>query len=533
MKHETLVDIVNRSADRWPDRVAFRYEGVSLTYEQLLESAGRLASVLRDRGVERGDRVGVHLAKSLLGSTAVYGVMSAGGAYVPLDPRARAERIQGIVRRCGISLVVTESRLAAKISRVGATPVVLDVDRTHYSAANPELVCDHWVFADDVAGMSGMRGLTTPHPTDLSYIIFTSGSTGEPKGIAHTHASALAYATEAARLYGVNEDDRLSNHSPLHFDMSTFDYFSGPMCGATTVVIPEAHSVMPASMSKLIEDERLTVWYSVPLALTQMLDRGVLRERKLDSLRWVLFGGEPFPPSRLQELMRMLPRARFSNVYGPAEVNQCTFYNVPRSFVDEPSTTPVPLGTMWPAAAGRVVGEDGVEVPPGEVGELLVATSTMMSGYYNAPDLNKDAFAVLSDDAGETVRYYRTGDMVAVGDDGLMRFVGRRDRQIKIRGYRVELDEVERVLASHPDVLEAAAIDVDLPDRGKAIIGVVRTAVDDDSSSHDITKYARRFLPDYAMPARVESVATMPLTTSGKIDRRELKTRLSAPQPAA
>ncbi len=182
---------------------------------------------------------------------------------------------------------------------------------------------------------------------DPAYIMYTSGSTGDPKGIVHSHSSGLSYALMAARLYDLNPDDRLSNLPPLHFDQSVFDYFSGCAAGACTVIIPEAYAEqLPASLSELIQRERLTIWYSVPHALIQMLLHGVLGKRDLSALRCVLYGGEPFPPKYLTKLMAAWPEARFCNVYGPAEVNQCTFHFLqPREageIASPPIACPVP-----------------------------------------------------------------------------------------------------------------------------------------------------------------------------------------------
>jgi amino acid adenylation domain-containing protein len=363
--------------------------------------------------------------------------------------------------------------------------------------------------------------------------MYTSGSTGVPKGIMHTHSSGLAYATAAADLYGVRSDDRLSNHSPLHFDMSTFDYFAGPLAGATTIIVPESYSVLPASMSQLVQDEAMTIWYSVPLALIQILTRGVLDQRDLSTLRWVLFGGEPFPPRHLQDLMRRLPGARFSNVYGPAEVNQCTYYHVPPSYAAESNTTSVPLGQMWAAAEGIVVDSNDDVVAIGGTGELLVRTPTMMEGYWNRPDLDARAFYYRDQDGESVVRFYRTGDVVRLREDGLMDFIGRGDRQVKIRGYRVELDEVERAVVSHARVREAAAVAVDGPDGVKEIHVLILADSDDGPSDRELLTYLRSVLPPYALPARVVAVDAFPRTGSGKIDRTRIEADIRNTQQTA
>ena len=302
--------------------------------------------------------------------------------------------------------------------------------------------------------------------------MYTSGSTGTPKGLMHTHHSGRAYAVLSAAEYGVEPSDRLGNHSPLHFDMSTFEMLTGPLCGATTVLIPEAATMFPRSLAELIERERLTFWYSVPLALIQLLQRGGVEERDCSSLRWVLFGGEPFPPKHLARLMELWPHARFSNSYGPAEVNQCTAYHVPKGPL--PLDEPLPIGPVWRGAQGLVVDADDGIVEPGRPGELLIRAPTMMAGYWGRPDLDEHAFFRRSARSGLEELFYRTGDLVREGEGGNLQFLGRKDRQIKVRGHRVELDEIEALLTAQDGVAEAAAVDLRDEDGAASIAAAAR-----------------------------------------------------------
>ncbi|MGI9264604.1 MAG: amino acid adenylation domain-containing protein, partial [Gammaproteobacteria bacterium] len=446
-----LHQAIDRSAERYAERPAFRFLGSTLTYAELVRRANQLAWTLAGEGIKRGDRVGIFLHKSIESPVAVYGIMKAGAAYVPLDPGAPVSRLRKTIQHCGIRCLITHAQKEQDTCNLlqGETSlecvIGLDVlDR-------PGIRCLGW---DSVEAAPGARAPDAGvMEQDLAYIMYTSGSTGIPKGIMHTHASGLSYARMAAETYGITHDDRLSNHSPLHFDMSTLDYFSGPLRGAATVIIPEAYTKLPASLSKLIEDERLTIWYSVPLALIQLLLRGLLEQRDLSALRWVLFGGEPFSSKHLYALRRLWPQARFSNVYGPAEVNQCTYYHIPGA--EPESDAPVPIGRVWPNAEGLVVDEKDQPVACGESGELLIRSPTMMRGYWDQPELTERAFYRRQIAGGVSDVYYRTGDLVQERDDGVLMFLGRKDRQIKTRGYRVELDEVESVLATHEQVEEA------------------------------------------------------------------------------
>ncbi|NJN81449.1 MAG: amino acid adenylation domain-containing protein [Caldilineaceae bacterium] len=358
----------------------------------------------------------------------------------------------------------------------------------------------------------------------MAYLMYTSGSTGEPKGMIHTHFSGLSYAKMAAEVYGLHSEDRLSSFPPLHFDQSIFDYFSGPLAGATTVIIPEEHMLLPASLSQLMADERLSVWYSVPFALIQLAIRGALEERDLTSLRWVLYGGEPFPPKHLAALMALWPHARFSNVYGPAEVNQCTYYHVPQ--LGDQHDEAIPIGQIWPNAEGLVVDENDQPVAAGEVGELLVRSPTMMQGYWRRPDLNAEAFFRRASPGGHSEIFYRTGDLVQLPADGAYRFLGRKDRQIKTRGFRVELDEVESVLSAHPSVEESAVFAVSDQDHSVQIQAAVLVRADMTLTVAELVRHAQAHLPRYAVPARIEILTGFPRTSTDKIDRKALQKQL-------
>ncbi len=508
---------IAESANRHPDKPAFRWGGEQLTYAELHDRASRLARTLGEFGVQRGDRVGLHLNKSLESAIALFATMQAGAAYVPLDPGAPTDRLRAILQSCEARALIThpararETELALDGSGVAA---VVGLD----AAASCGAVSVSWKEA--LAAPAAPNSARGASELDLAYIIFTSGSTGAPKGIMHTHSSGMSYTRMAAQLYGLRADDRLSNASPLHFDMSTFDFFCAPLAGATTTIIPEAYLKLPASLTELVETERLTIWYSVPFALTQMLQHGEIESRDLSSLRWVLFGGEPFVSKHLAALTEHLPKARFGNVYGPAEVNQCTWFNLDAPWHVERGQPPV--GEACPNVDLMVVDDNGRQLAPGATGELAVRTPTMMRGYWRRPDLNERAFLRRPDAGGIDQVFYLTGDLVSEGADGMLRFLGRKDRQIKSRGYRVELDEVEEALAAHEAVAEAAAFAVPHSDglvmiEAAVVLRAGRTA--DDAA---LSRFVAERLPAYARPARLSVLKAFPRTTSGKIDRKRL-----------
>ncbi|MGI9319988.1 MAG: amino acid adenylation domain-containing protein, partial [Thiogranum sp.] len=458
-----------------------------------------------------------YMDKCLEIPVAMYGIMKAGGAYVPLDPSAPVERTRDIIRDCGIKLLLTHDqrclRLLDACSQEEAVfPEILGVSKD----IDDRRIGESWSEIDSQfeACNPGVKILES----DLAYIIYTSGSTGVPKGIMHSHHSGLSFATWAAREYRLSGADRVSNHAPLHFDLSIFDYFATLVAGGSVVIIPEEYTKLPASYSQLIADYAINVLFTVPFALIQLGLRGALEQRDLSRLRLVIFGGEPMPAKYLSELMARLPSTSFDNMYGPAEINGCSHF-----MLEAPplSSADIPIGAISEIADSLIVNSDDVPVPVGEAGHLLVRTPTMMLGYWKRPKLNEQAYFRV-ERAGQEWVYYRTGDLVRADEEGVMFFLGRVDRQIKVRGYRVELDEIEAALTAH-EAIEEAAIFAVTDEHGQAEIrGAVIHREGPPVSGEELLAYLKKSLPWYAVPVSVQQRDEFPRTSTGKIDRREI-----------
>lgn len=518
-----LPHLLDAAAGSGPEREALSDGTLRLSYGELAARANRLAHLLVDQGVQRGDRVGIFLPRCIDSLVAVYGILKAGAAFVPIDPSTPPAGIRGLLRDCEIRHLVAHDSLGRHLGQVQEKSTPLQCVIGPRSAPDG-LRGRPWsdLEAFDGGAPPDRRILAD----DLAYIMYSSGSTGRPKGIMHTHRSGLAYAQLSVDTYGVTATDRIANHSPLHFDMSTFGYFSSICAGATTIIIPEAYTKLAASLAQLIDAERLTIWYSVPLALIQLATRGALDQRDFGTLRWVLFGGEPFPPDHLRSLMQLLPAARFSNVYGPAEVNQCTYYHLPP--IADPTSEaarglPIPIGDLWADAEGTILDDREQPVADGEAGELVVRTSTMMQGYWARPDLNAKAFYRRPAAGGAEHVFYRTGDLVRRREDGKLEFLGRKDRQVKIRGYRVELDEIEHYLSAHRAVAHAAVFPVGQDDGTRRIEAAV-TLDEGGADMAELQAYLGGVFPWYAVPERIVVLPSLPRTATDKIDRRQLQT---------
>ncbi len=507
-------------AAQTPDHPAVRFSKQQLSYQELFQQANQLARTLIAAGVRRGDRVGIYMNKNINSAVAIYGILTAGAAYVPLDPFAPVARINFVINDCGIRWLITQPGKVDSLKEILAETTV---ETLIGLPANTDLPakCIDWSELAQVDASYPQEA--EPTEQDLAYILYTSGSTGTPKGIMHTHRSGLSFAEWAADVYGLQQEDRLSNHAPLHFDLSTFDFFAGAVAGATTCIISEALTKLPASLSKWVAEERISVWYSVPFALMQLMEHGGLANKDLSALRWILFAGEPFPTKHLRDLMKMLPSVLFSNLYGPTETNVCTYYHVPQ--LAEDNDEPISIGKACANVEDLVVDLDGNPVAPGEIGELLIRGPIVMRGYWGRSELsNKGFFRRQIFGYCEDI-FYRTGDLVQKMDDGNYKFLGRKDRQIKTRGYRVELDEIETALLAHSEVEEAAVYPVPDNQGSNLIEAAVILKPASTINDHDLIAHLAGRLPPYAVPAKISITSDFPRTSTGKINRRELQAR--------
>ena len=346
----------------------------------------------------------------------------------------------------------------------------------------------------------------------LAYILYTSGSTGRPKGVAHTNASALAFVRWAVDAVGLKETDVVSQHASPSFDLSVFDFFGAAMASARLALVPASTFGRVATLCRFIVSTGVTVWYSVPSALLRASAAESLAALKGSALRQVIFAGEEIPVGPLRVLWQNLPPScRVANWYGPTETNVCTFHDLTALDVD--GGGPIPIGKPCPYATMSLVAEDGAVMSNGMAGELLVASDTLMSGYWKLPAATSRVFSAGPDGRA----YYATGDLVSRDDARGLTFRGRVDRLLKVRGYRVQPEEVEHVLEQRAEIDEAAVVkhrrgDVDV------LAAVVRLA-DGEALEHDaVIRHCARFLPPYMVPDVILPVAELPRGSRGKAD---------------
>jgi L-proline---[L-prolyl-carrier protein] ligase len=528
-----LQQLLTASAARAPQRPAVAAGERFLTYSELDRLSNQVTRALLAQGVAPGDRVGILAPKSAASVVALFGVLKAGACYIPLDPKSPGARLAAIMTDSGIAHVLASHSTAQQAAAMaGSVPQLRAVIETgpfwgREAAAGPEpgttspgLTVVPW---DDV--LAGAEGTLAADraviETDLAYILYTSGSTGMPKGVMISHRASLTFVEWAVDCTDLREQDRVCSPAPLNFDLSVFDIFAACKAAACMTVLPEKTAIFPARLAQWMEQERISVWYSVPSVLTMLATYGNLRGADLSRLRAVIFAGEVFPAKHLNALMAQLPGPRYLNWYGPTETNVCTWYEVP------PETAalaaPVPIGKACANTDVFAVTGDGRRVSkPGEEGELYARGPGLMHGYWGQPEKTGQVLVRNPFQAGYAEPAYRTGDLVTLDDEGNFIFLGRRDGMVKTRGYRVELGEVETALYRHPAVREAVVLPVPDEMLGSRLCAVVCANVPGGLTREEVLDHCRRHLPSYMVPDVVEFCVALPRNSNGKVDRAGL-----------
>jgi amino acid adenylation domain-containing protein len=495
-------------------------QGQSFSYAQLEESTNRLARLLKAAGCQKGDRVCFAVPKSPLAIIAMGGILKADCIHVPIDTSSPAARVARILRSSDPRYILGVQSTANLLEDIFSQEDLRDaigVGWLEESAPGAHNFTPTFTWVD-TDSYSGEPLSYQNSPNDPAHILYTSGSTGDPKGVVITHANVAHFVQWAIRYFGMTESDRVSCHSPLHFDLATFDIFGSFASGAALHLVPAELNFLPNKLADFIRSSELTQWFSVPSVLNYMAKFDVVRPNDFPMLRRLLWCGEVFPTPALMYWMKRLPRVTFTNLYGPTEATiASSYYTVPACpTVNEP----VPIGTACDEEELLVLDKTLHVVPQGEVGDLYIQGAGLSPGYWRDPEKTAAAFLPY----GQQDRIYRTGDLARVGTDGLVYFVGRNDTQIKSRGYRIELGEVEVALNAFDELRECAVVAV--PTEGfeshlicAAYVPQDRTVI----TPSELRLKLSAVLPAYMLPARWTELRHLPKNANGKIDRRKLQ----------
>jgi non-ribosomal peptide synthetase-like protein len=485
--------LFERSCAREPGRVAVEHDGGTVTYGQLDSMANQLAQYLRWRGVGAGSRVAVFLARSISTYVSLLAVGKAGATLVPIDPAAPQERVGYIVGDAEVEAVITTSDLAAATE--GSTCLVVEIDTD----------------AADIAGCPDTPiDLAPPAADEIAYVMFTSGSSGRPKGVMVSQASICNFLSVVPEVYDVRPDDRVYQGMTISFDFSIEEIWPTWVRGATLVVGPTDSRRLGGELADFLEERGVTVLYCVPTLLATL-------PRVLPTIRSVLVGGEACPAQLVNRWAD--PGRRMLNTYGPTEA---TVTATVGQLV--PGRT-VTIGRPLPTYSVVLLDEQREPVPDGEIGEICIGGPGVALGYAGRPDLTADRF-IEHEMAPPGSRLYRTGDLGRIDADGNIEYHGRADAEVKIRGHRIDLGEVESVLMEDPLVDEAVVTAVASAPGGAAetlaAYVVQSDGIDVCELAQRLHERMRRKLPPYMVAATVDVLPELPIMPSGKVDRKRL-----------
>ncbi|HKZ00907.1 MAG TPA: amino acid adenylation domain-containing protein [Pyrinomonadaceae bacterium] len=493
--HEAFEAQVERSLDR----IAVVFEGRNLTFKQLNTRANQVAHVLRKRGVGPEVLVGVCCERSLELIVGILGILKAGGAYVPIDPSFPSERISFILEDTKVAMILTHREKLEKLrDRVGDIPFI-GLDATEAEQDCENLPCD-------------LR------PENLAYVVYTSGSTGAPKGVMTPHGAVCNYLSWMIEAFDLSQSDRFVQKAPITFDPSVWEIFLPLSLGTQLVLAKPGGERDNPYLVKLIAHEAISVIQFVPSLLRLFLQQESL-EAMCGSLKHVFSGGEVLSIDLQKRFFNRLPSARLHNLYGPTET---TIFSTCWSCQPTSDYRIVPIGKPIKSTTVQLLDQNLQPTPLGDTGEIYIGGAGLARGYLNRPELTLKNFIVDPFNQGSADCLYKTGDLARFLPDGNLEFLGRKDHQVKIRGIRIELQEIEGLLSQHPDVKSNVVVANEVTPGEKRLIAYVAINAGSMLTTSDLRAYLSKTLPDYMLPSTWILMESLPLNVHGKVDRHAL-----------
>ena len=497
----SLSELFAARVESMPDNIAVTFRKEKLTYRELNERANQLAHYLQRQGVGTETLVGVLMERSVEMIVALVGILKAGGAYVPLDPSYPRERLSFMLADTRAGLLLTEQRLADLVPAPAAKVIQFDVE------------------AKQISKESRKNPVPSASAENLAYVIYTSGSTGTPKGISipQSAVNRLVCNTNYIDLAPADVIAQLSNFS---FDAFTFEIWGALLHGAQLSIITNDITLSPLDFAAEIRTRGITAMF-LTTALFNVLAREAPQTFK--RVKHLLTGGEMADPQSFRHVLKAGPPARLAHVYGPTENTTFSTWHLVLEVASDAMT--VPIGRAISNTELYVLDRNYEPVPVGVPGELLVGGAGLARAYLNRPDLTAETFIPHRFSSAPGARLYRTGDLVRYLANGNLEFLGRLDQQVKLRGFRIELAEIEAVLCRHAAVREAIVVaHNDGPNQEKRLVAYVAGELE--AAASELRNYLKEYLPEYMIPAAFVLLEKLPLTSNGKVDRK----RLPAPE---
>ncbi|MBC7236333.1 MAG: AMP-binding protein [Chloroflexi bacterium] len=507
-------DFLEQSASKFGSKVALVFEDQRLTYEQIDAMANRLANALIAAGVRRGDRVAIYLGNSVEAVVSIFAALKANGVFVVINPTTKEDKLAFVLNNCQARALIGHARLASILHQVcpqvPSLAYLLLVD-------GEENQGDFGLAAQAYEAVQMEYPSTRPArrciDIDLAALIYTSGSTGFPKGVMSTHLNMITAATSITSYLENVPEDIIINVLPLSFDYGLYQVLMAFMVGATLVL--ERGFVYPHAILRRIAAERVTGFPIVPTISAMLLQLQGVGHYDCSSLRYITNTGAALPVSHIRRLQELFPWVTLYSMYGLTECKRVS-YLPPAELARRPDS----VGIAIPNTEVWIENEQGERVGPGEIGELVVRGSHVTRGYWQNPEETAKMFKP-GPLPGEFVLH--TGDLFRMDEEGFLYFVARKDDIIKSRGEKVSPKEIENVLYTMPEVLEAAVVGVPDPVLGEAIKAIVVPMREGALTEREVIAHCKRHLEDYMVPSLVEIRRELPKTSSGKIRKTALR----------